>query len=173
MNLIFDLETNGLLHDLTQIHCLAIHDLDANTTQIYNDEGADKQPLIRGITQLEEADWIIGHNVIGFDCPCISSLYPFFHRDTGVIDTLLLSRLFHPNILAIDAKRKWDQMPMQLYGRHSLEAYGYRLQCYKGQFGKDTDWSEWSQEMEDYMEQDVVVTTKLWQHFQPYLTGSR
>jgi hypothetical protein len=63
-------------------------------------------------------------------------------------------------------------MPLQLYGRHSLEAYGYRLKEYKGCFSKDTDWSEWSQEMEDYMNQDVLVTEKLWQHFQKYLTGS-
>ena len=63
-------------------------------------------------------------------------------------------------------------MPEKLYGRHSLEAYGYRLSAYKGTFGKDTDWSEWSQEMEDYMMQDVVVTRKLWKHFQPYLNSS-
>ena len=173
MNLVFDLETNGLLRDLTKIHCLAIYDLDEATTHIYNDEGGSKEPLIRGITRLEEADTIIGHNVIGFDCPCIASLYPFFDRISGVIDTLLLSRLFHPDLLAIDTKRKWDNMPLQLYGRHSLEAYGHRLKCYKGSFGKTTDWSEWSQEMEDYMEQDVVVTTKLWHHFHRYLTGSR
>ena len=173
MNLVFDLETNGLLRDLTKIHCLAIYDLDEATTYIYNDEGGSKEPLIRGITRLEEADSIIGHNVIGFDCPCITSLYPFFNRTSGVIDTLLLSRLFHPDLLAIDTKRKWDNMPLQLYGRHSLEAYGHRLKCYKGSFGKTTDWSDWSQEMEDYMEQDVVVTTKLWHHFHRYLTGSR
>ena len=51
-----------------------------------------------------------------------------------------------------------------------FEAYGHRLNCYKGEFGKTADWSEWSPEMEAYMEQDVV-TTKLWQHFQRYLTG--
>ena len=37
----------------------------------------------------------------------------------------------------------------------------------KGDFGETTDWSEWSQEMQDYCEQDVVVTHKLWQHLQP------
>ena len=40
-------------------------------------------------------------------------------------------------------------MPLQLYGRHSLESYGYRLGEYKGNFGKEADWSTWSQEMED------------------------
>lgn len=171
MNLVFDLETNGLLRDLTQIHCLCIHDLNEATTQVFNDQGGDKEPINRGITYLQDADHIIGHNVIGFDCPAISKLYGFFDRRAGVIDTLLLSRLFHADILAVDQRRKWKNMPLQLYGRHSLEAYGHRLNCYKGEFGKTADWSQWSPEMEAYMEQDVVVTTKLWQHFQRYLTG--
>ena len=64
-------------------------------------------------------------------------------------------------------------MPLQLYGRHSLEAYGYRLGEYKGNFAKTTDWKEWSQEMQDYCVQDVVVTNKLCKHFHPYLNGSR
>ena len=63
-------------------------------------------------------------------------------------------------------------MPMQLYGRHSLEAYGYRLGEYKGDYGKTTDWREWSQELEDYCIQDVRVTKKLCDHFRPYLDGS-
>ncbi len=49
-------------------------------------------------------------------------------------------------------------MLQQMYGRHSLEAWGYRLGEYKGSFSKTTDWKEWSQEMEDYCIQDVVVT---------------
>ena len=64
-------------------------------------------------------------------------------------------------------------MPLQLYGRHSLESYGYRLGEYKGEFGKTSDWSEWSQEMEDYCAQDVEVTKKLCDHFHPFLTGLR
>jgi len=171
VNLVFDLETNGLLRDLTQIHCLAIHDLDAKQTIVFNDQG-NQEPLSRGIAMLEEAEHIIGHNVVGFDCPAIRTLYPWWTKDSGVIDTLLLSRLFHADILSLDQKRKWEGMPLQLYGRHSLEAYGYRFKCYKGEFGKTADWSEWSPEMEAYMEQDVVVTTKLWQHFHRYLTGS-
>ena len=64
-------------------------------------------------------------------------------------------------------------MPLQLYGRHSLEAYGYRLGEYKGGFAKQTDWKEWSQDMEDYMVQDVQVTHKLWIHFlKKFPTGS-
>ena len=76
-------------------------------------------------------------------------------------------------MMEIDHQSKIKRMPLQLYGRHSLESYGYRLGEYKGEFGKTSDWSEWSQEMEDYCAQDVEVTKKLCDHFHPYLTGVR
>jgi hypothetical protein len=170
--LIFDLETNGLLHDLTCIHCLVIYDVEADQTTVYNDVGT-AEPIVRGVTYLEEADCIVGHNIIGFDCEAIKKLYPWFSPKGTVIDTLLLSRLFHTDLLTIDKKRNWTGMPMKLYGRHSLEAYGYRLGEAKGEFAKDADWSDWSQEMQDYCVQDVVVTKKLCKHFHPYLTGAR
>jgi DNA polymerase-1 len=169
--LIFDLETNGLLHDLTSIHCLAIYDTNNDETHVFNDVGT-KEPITRGITMLEEADRIAGHNIISFDIPAIQKLYGFF-KPPDVVDTLILSRLFHPDMLALDKKNQPKHMPVQLYGRHSLESYGYRLHEYKGSFSKDTDWKDWSQEMEDYCVQDVVVTTKLCKHFHPYLTGAR
>jgi len=172
MTLIFDLEANGLVHDVTRIHCLGIYDTETKQTLVYNDEG-DAEPLTRGIQRLEDADVIVGHNIINYDLAVIRKLYPWFERLGMVLDTLVLSRLCHADILKTDQKRKWKHMPMQLYGRHSLEAYGYRLDEHKGEFGKTSDWKEWSREMQDYMIQDVVVTTKLWNHFQPYLNGSR
>jgi hypothetical protein len=186
--LVFDLETNGLLHDATRIHCAALHWVKDNRTEAFNDEGyakevsgADKKYLPMGsnysittfLGWLETADYLIGHNIIGFDLPIIKKLYPWFNPSATIVDTLLLSRLYHPNLLDIDKARGWKHMPLQLYGRHSLEAYGYRLGEYKGNFAKTTDWKEWSQEMQDYCVQDVVVTNKLCQHFRPYLDGSK
>ena len=173
MTLVFDLETNGLLNDVTRIHCLAIYDSTTDEIETYNDEKNNKYSITEGLGKLLVADTIVGHNIIGFDIPCISKLYNFFTPCSRVIDTLLLSRLYHPNIYDIDHKHKWRYMPLQLYGRHSLESYGYRLGEYKGEFGKTSDWSEWSQEMEDYCAQDVEVTKKLCDHFHPYLTGAR
>lgn len=170
--LIFDLETNGLLYDLSCIHCLVIHDLEADQTLAYNDEG-NQEPIVRGITRLEEADCIIGHNIIGYDIPAIKKLYPWFKEPGVVMDTLLLSRLYHTDLLAIDKKRNLQHMPVKLYGRHSLEAYGYRLGEYKGEFGKTTDWKDWSEDMQEYCVQDVTVTRKLCEHFHPYLIGAR
>jgi hypothetical protein len=169
--LVFDLETDGLLNDLTKIHCLVIYDSDTDTTIVYNDQG-NEEPIVRGVQRLEDADVIVGHNIIGFDIPTIRRIYPWFMPTAFVLDTLLLSRLYHTDILDIDKKRSVSNMPLQTYGRHSLESYGYRLGEYKGEFGKTTDWQEWSPEMETYCCQDVKVTTKLCDHFQKYLSGS-
>ena len=170
--LLFDLETDGFLTQCKTIHCLSIYDTETDQLTTYNDEG-DQEPIVRGITYLDGADEISGHNIIGFDIPVIRKFYPWFTRTEGIVDTLLLSRLYHPNMLEVDKKHKWKHMPLQLYGRHSLESYGYRLGEYKGGFAKATDWKQWSQDMQDYCEQDVIVTNKLWKHFQPYLNGSR
>ena len=170
--LIFDLESNGLLNDVTCIHCLVIYDSETDETICYNDQGSC-EPISRGVQRLEDAEVIAGHNIIGYDLPCIHKIYPWFTPTALVVDTLLLSRLYQNNILDIDKKHNWDNIPLQLYGRHNLEAYGHRLGEYKGTFGKDTDWQEWSQEMQDYCIQDVNVTKKLCDHFHPYLSGSR
>ena len=169
--LVFDLESNGLLNDVTKIHCLVIHEQETGETIAYNDEGNAEQ-ITRGVQRLEDADVIVGHNVIGYDIPCLRKIYSWFAPTAMVVDTLLLSRLYHTDMLNIDQTRKFKQMPLQLYGRHSLESYGYRLGEYKGSFGKDTDWQEWSQEMQDYCVQDVNVTRKLCDHFHKYLSGS-
>ena len=174
--IIFDLEANGLLNNATHIHCIVLKHVEDNQTNSYNDESPGKgmsSPVVRAVQYLEMADLIIGHNILGYDLPLIKSIFPFFNPTGIAIDTLLLSRLYHPNLLDIDKQRAWKHMPLQLYGRHSLESYGYRLGEYKGNFAKTTDWKDWSQEMEDYCVQDVNVTKKLWNHFLKYLNGSQ
>ena len=180
---VFDMETNGLLNDATRIHCIAIHWVEENRTETFNDEKYASSPkdlpmggnysITTGLQWLEVADFVIGHNIINYDIPVAKRIYNWFNPTGIIVDTLLLSRLYHPNLLDIDKKTAWENMPSKLQGRHSLEAYGYRLGEYKGNFSKTTDWKEWSQEMEDYCIQDVVVTQKLCDHFLPYLDGSK
>ena len=52
----------------------------------------------------------------------------------------------------------------KLYGRHSLEAWGYRLKCNKGDFGKHEGcWDVYTPEMLSYCITDTLVTLKLYQ----------
>jgi len=173
MTLVFDLESNGLLNDVTRIHCIAIYDSTTDEIETYNDEKNNKYSITEGLNKLLVADTIVGHNIIGYDIPCISKLYNFFTPRCRVVDTLLLSRLYHPNLYELDVEKNYAGMELQHFGRHSLQAYGYRLGEHKGKFGQTSDWSEWSQEMEDYCVQDVEVTKKLCNYFLPFLTGSR
>ena len=181
--LVFDLETNGLLNDATRIHCISLYSKETDTIESFNDEKYANNPkdlpmaghysITTALGFLEAADTIIGHNIINFDIPIIKKFYNWFSPRGTIIDTLLLSKLYHQDLFNIDKEKNWPHMPLQLYGRHSLEAYGYRLGEYKGEFGKTTDWSEWSKDMQDYCEQDVAVTKKLCDHFHPYLSGSK
>ena len=170
ITLLFDLETTPLDARKTDIHCIVLLDYETGETYRYNDQQR-ANPIVRAVQYLEQADTIIGHNIIGFDIPVIKKIYPWFQPEGRIIDTLLLSRLYHADQLATDKTARHKGMPPQLYGRHSLESYGYRLGEYKGNFGETSDWKEWSKEMEDYCEQDTIVTRKLCHHFQPYLTG--
>ena len=179
--IVLDLESNGLLKNASRIHCVALHWCDNDRTETYNDEKYSDDPkllpmgcysITTAVTSIETADIVVGHNIIGFDLPLIKKLYHYFTYPPVIVDTLLLSRLYHPNLYDIDNSAEWKDMPKKLYGSHSLKAYGYRLGLHKGDFGEDTDWKEWSQEMQDYCIQDVKVTEKLCEHFRPYLLGS-
>ena len=99
--LVFDCETNGLLHDLSEIHCIAIFDSQKKETFVFNNQGGDCYPITEGLHWLSNADIIVGHNVLGFDIPAFRKTYSWFDTNADIIDTLVLSRLYHPNIMDI------------------------------------------------------------------------
>lgn len=162
MAFIFDLETDGLLDDVTKIHCLVIKDTDTGSVTVYDDSLSGKRIEI-GLRWLEKADRIIGHNVIKYDIPVIEKLYPWFKVDrANVFDTIVATRLIWSNIKDHDARlMQEERLPTRLYGSHSLEAWGHRLGNYKGDY--TGPWDTYSQEMLDYCIQDVEVTHSLYE----------
>ena len=159
--LLFDLESTGLLRQGSRIHCIVTRDADEGNTEVY--DHLPERALVQGIKRLEKADVLIGHNIIGYDIPLLQEQFPDFKPGGEVLDTLVLSRLFYPHIADRDFERRPHGMPQRLYGRHSLEAWGYRLKCFKGDFGKhDGSWAVYTPEMLDYCIQDTEVTLKLY-----------
>ena len=165
-HLLFDLESTGLLRQGSTIHCLVLRDISKpDETQVF-DCRADRT-IEQGVKLLQKAPVLIGHNIVGYDIPLIKEQHPDFDPEGQTIDTLVLSRLFYPHIAERDYERQPQGMPARLYGRHSLEAWGHRLKCFKGDFGKhEGAWDTYTPEMLDYCKQDTEVTYKLYQLLQ-------
>jgi DNA polymerase-1 len=84
------------------------------------------------------------HNGLGFDYFILRKFYPHIPIDRRkIFDTLVAARLADPEA-----------------NGHSLEEWGKRLGEYKGDY--KGPWDKWTQEMEDYCVQDVVVGEKLY-----------
>lgn len=164
MRLLFDCEADGFLAEVTKVHCIGAVDVDTDQYYVW---GPNEIP--QALETLHKAEELIGHNIIRYDLLVLYKLYKFVpFDDTKITDTLVGARLAWPNVREIDAKllitgklpRKGsDDEP--LVGRHTLEAWGYRLGEQKAHF--DGPWGEWTQEMQDYMMQDVRTNRKLLQ----------
>ena len=163
--LIFDIETDGLLKDVTKVHCLCIYDTEEEKMYRYPPEIVHK-----GISKLQEAIdkcvYICGHNIINYDIPALVKLFNFnvpYEKHKYVIDTLVYARLVYSNIDTIDiGLMKSGRLPKSLYKSQTLKAWGYRLGELKGTYGEQEDaWDSYSPEMLDYNEQDVWVTKAL------------
>ena len=158
---IFDIETNGIedfqhLTDLHTIHCLVLRwvDLDGGgELQIYQGDEIED-----GLQLLEKQDVIVGHNVIAFDIPAIQKLYPAFSPQGVVRDTMVMARLAWSDQRNLDFKN--PLLPRNLYGSHSLKAWGIRLGEHKGDY--EGGWDKLTPEMMEYCVQDTVVTKLLY-----------
>tara|TARA_A100000164_G_scaffold339175_1_gene334009 strand:- start:1306 stop:3177 length:1872 start_codon:yes stop_codon:yes gene_type:complete len=159
--IVFDIETDALkIKDVSKIHCCGIND--SRSTQVYTKNW---------LKILEEADVLIGHNIIQYDIPCIQHIYPEFKPKGKIIDTLILARMFYPDILDIDYKKKWKDMPLKLYGKHKLEAYGYRLGFHKKHADLE-DFLQFTPELAERCTSDVDVTAMLWLRLQPKVNAA-
>lgn len=162
-----DIETDGFLEVLTQIHCIVNIDIDSGDVFRYAPHGVARTVGLPrdGIEQLRKADEVAFHNGLKFDVPAIKKVTGIdLEAELGfkLRDTLVEARLIYSNLKEIDLKhwRRWG-LPGNMLGRQSLESWGYRLGVHKDDFGKTADWSKFTPEMLDYCEQDVVVTVSL------------
>ena len=157
MRYIFDLETNGLLDEVSTIHCIVAANLTTRKLQKFSTEAGN---IEEGLQLLADAEELIGHNIMGYDLLVMKKLYPTWHTSAKLTDTLIQCRLIWGNIGEVDATNQ--TLPPKLRGRHSLESWGYRLGCLKGDYGVTSDWSTYSKEMLQYCVQDVLVNVKLY-----------
>lgn len=177
--LVFDIETDGLLPELTKIHCIATIDPDTGEESTFVNKAYKSEAdgtIEDALVHLAGADLLIGHNIAGFDIPAIQKLTnDKVLSGSNLFDTMLMAGLAFPAIKKDDFKRiQLDRIkrvpddrrfPPKLAGRHSLEAWGYRLGIHKGTFGIErSDWSVYDEDMLRYCVQDVRVNVALYLH---------
>jgi DNA polymerase-1 len=85
----------------------------------------------------------VGHNSVAFDIPVLNKFWNARIGISRVVDTFVLSMLYSPS----------------LAGGHSLEAWGQRLKFPKTEH---KDFTEYSEEMRKYCENDTAVTKRLY-----------
>jgi|TARA_R100000479_G_scaffold166519_2_gene106406 DNA polymerase I-like protein with 3'-5' exonuclease and polymerase domains len=134
---VFDIEANGLQPD--KIWCIVAKPLNEPVVSF----GPDK--IEKGIEYLQDADVLIGHNILGFDIPVIDKLYGVDLSKHKIKDTLVMSRLFNP---------------VRENG-HSLKTWGYIVGFPKNE--QPEDWDSFSQDMLKYCQQDVILNEKVYQ----------
>lgn len=132
---ILDLEADDL--NATKIHLIITKDIDTNVVRSYKEGDWDQ-------FRLDSRDYtlVIGHNILGFDRPCLRRLLNW-NYDGKFIDTLILSRLLKYNI----------------DNGHSLEAWGNRLKHPKL---TSPDFSTYSEAMYTYCLNDVELNHRLY-----------
>ena len=135
--IVFDIEANGLQPD--KIWCIVAKPLGKPVVSF------GPNAIEEGITFLQSADVLIGHNILGFDMPVINKLHGVDLSNKVIKDTLVMSRLFNP---------------VRENG-HSLKTWGYIVGFPKNE--QPEDWDDFSDEMLKYCQQDVILNEKVYQ----------
>src|SRR6266481_9562418 len=146
MRVVIDIECDALVNP-SKIWVIVCKDIDTNEYHIFRRVTDDLEMGRRAKAFIEEADQLVGHNILGYDAPHLSrlcgiDLHSLYSR---CVDTLVLSKL-------INYSRKG----------HSIEDYGLEYGLPKGSF---SDWSGYSQAMEDYCVRDVDICERLYRSF--------
>lgn len=144
---VLDIETDAL--DATKIWVLCWENVKTGEAGYETTTDGIRRLIERG----KDAVWI-GHNIISFDAPAVFKLTGAHIPIDSVIDTLLLSKLYDPN----------------LRGGHSLENWGNILKFPKSEH---KDFSVFSPEMLEYCQRDVSLTVRLYKKIAAVLSRYR
>lgn len=168
MRLVFDLETDGLLPGLTKIHCINCLDLDTERAWSFNDGGSSLPKdgtILEGLMALQQADELVGHNIVKFDIPAIQQLYPLWKSSAKVFDTMVAASVIWTDLADKDhAAIKAGRLPHAfqqkgLIGKQSLAAWGWRTGEHKASYSGT--WEHFNDDMDRYARQDVIATARL------------
>jgi len=147
MKLVFDIEGNGLLPELTKFHCSGAIDITTDKEYWFR-----SHQLKEFLELLSNADIIVAHNAFGYDIPA-------------------LKKLAELNGLSwdVDPKKVHCTKVMSQVLNYRRFGFGHSLKQW-GEFFKDNksdyngSWEEFNEDMFEYMKQDVRLGAKTYQY---------
>lgn len=143
MKLVYDIETDGF--DATKVWCLVAHNLDTGSTYKFSDYDNSIPSMDDGCVMLNNAEVLIGHNIIGFDNLVMEKLYGLKLNEKKIYDTWIMSQV-------LQYKRPH---------KHGLKGWGEHLSNSKIEFD---EWDNYSKEMLRYCVQDVKLNADVFNH---------
>jgi hypothetical protein len=157
--LIFDIEANGLLNEVTEVWCMAGVCLEDGTESFL-----DRQDLnIESITAFfKPYDRVVGHNIIGYDIPLLKKMYSYNLNSSfspeQIHDTYIYSRVLHPDRQlptgCPSTIRNSITKCNNKIGAHSLEAHGYSVGVKKIEI---SDWTTYDENIVQRCLTDVKI----------------
>ena len=143
--LVWDLEGNGLLPQLTDIWMLVCRDADTDEEFIFTDYNDEYPNLEEAYAFMNDAKSLIGHNIIGYDLPALKMILGWEFDKPAIVDTLIMSRV-------LDYKR--------FGGRHALAKFG---EYFKVPKPEHEDWTQYSDDMLHRCREDVRINKLAYQ----------
>ena len=148
--IVFDLETDGLIEEVTTIWCATFYNVNKDLTISFYPEGKpDIEHLSLFLEDRKDKYLWICHNLMKYDREVIHKLLDIWLPKENCHDTLIWSQMLYPDI----------EIPKGSKGKHGLDAWGKRYGVPKP---KHEDWSRYSPEMLIRNQEDVKINTKLW-----------
>jgi hypothetical protein len=144
--IVFDLESDGLIDDVSQIWCATAYNLDRDKFVLFSPEHRPIETLPRFLSLGAR---VVCHNLIKYDREVIAKILGYLIPLELCYDTYILSTMMYPDIAEHPG----------IKGKHSLAAWG-------GRFGRPKpvheDWSRFSPEMMHRNIEDVKINAELW-----------
>jgi len=144
---VFDLETDGLLPEVTTIWIFVARDLSTGEQTVFSDYDKDARPLKELPSFLDSCRLLSGHNILMYDLLVLEKLLGWKPKKTQkLVDTMIMSQVLNYKRFGFG---------------HSLKAWG---EFFKYPKVEHEDWSQYSPEMRNRCVVDVELNVKVYRY---------
>jgi DNA polymerase I-like protein with 3'-5' exonuclease and polymerase domains len=144
---VFDLETDGLLHEATTIWIFVAEDLNTGEQTVFSDEDKTARPLKELPAFLDSCRLLAGHHILMYDILILEKLLGWKPKSSQkLVDTMVMSQVLN-------------------YKRFG---FGHSLKVWGDFFGypkvEHNNWSQYSPEMRNRCVVDVKLNVKVYNY---------